>query len=195
MFSLSMYPLNFSDDALMPYMSADTIKFHFGKHFNAYINNLNNLIAGTEFENMNLNDIIAKTYNKPEYQKIFNNAGQVFNHNFFFAGLAKDSDKTAPAEIVESFGSLENFFAEFKSVALAVFGSGWVWLVRDEDSKLKITYTANANTPIATNQKPVLALDVWEHAYYLDYQNDRGSFIDNFLSHLINWEFVGNNLK
>ncbi|MDR1206906.1 MAG: superoxide dismutase [Rickettsiales bacterium] len=189
MFELTQFPLKFSRDSLMPFISEETLNCHYGKHLDTYIKNLNGLIRGTEFENMPLADIV-----KNSDGKIFNNAAQTWNHNFFFSCLKKDGGAPVPLEIISAFGEKENFFKEFKAAALGVFGSGWAWLVQD-GKDIKIITTANADTPIAHGMLPLLTLDVWEHAYYLDYQNRRGDFIDAFLNHLVDWEFVANNLN
>jgi len=181
MFSLDQFPLPFARDSLEPYMSEKTIGFHYDKHLGGYINNLNALDA----KGATLEEIV-----KNSDGKIFNNAAQIWNHVFFFAGL-KNSGGGVPSEIASAFG---DFKAEFKAAAMSVFGSGWAWLV-DDGGKISIITTANADTPTRHGMRPLLTLDVWEHAYYLDYQNRRADFIDAFLDHLINWEFVLNNLK
>jgi Fe-Mn family superoxide dismutase len=154
--------------------------FHYEKHLGGYISNLNALIKGTGMDGMSLENIIQNSEGK-----IFNNAAQVFNHVFFFAGL-KNGGEEAPIKITDQ---IKDFKSEFKAAALSVFGSGWAWLI-ENDGKLEIITTLNADTPIRHGQKPLLALDVWEHAYYLDYQNRRGDFCDMFLDHLVNWEIV-----
>lgn len=193
MFSLDQFPLPYERNALEPYMSEETINYHYGKHLDTYIKNLNSLIVGTDYADQDLQDIIVKSAKDPNATKIFNNSAQVFNHNFFFNIMARDNGSTLPPKIIESFGSQEHFFEQFKANALAVFGSGWTWLVND-NGVLKIINTANADTPIAHGLKPVLTLDVWEHAYYLDHQNRRADFIDVFLNHLVNWAVVEENL-
>ncbi|HNY25586.1 MAG TPA: superoxide dismutase [Alphaproteobacteria bacterium] len=193
MFSLEQYPLKFKTNGLEPYMSESTVNFHYGKHLDTYIKNLNGLITGTKYEKMTLREIVSESAKDENAKKIFNNAGQVFNHDFFFGGMAKDSKAECPKRIVDEFGSREKFIEEFKAAAMVVFGSGWAWLVIDNE-KLKIITTANADNPIAHGLKPVLALDVWEHSYYLDYQNKRGDFVDAFLNHLVDWDFVANNI-
>ncbi|MCL2331698.1 MAG: superoxide dismutase [Proteobacteria bacterium] len=206
MFALLQYPLNFVRDGLEPFMSAQTIDFHYGKHMDGYIKNLNGLIAGTDYENLPLEEIIKKAAAAgAPAQKIFNNAAQVFNHDFFFRGLSLDLHAEFPKKIADAFGSWDKFLADFKAAATGVFGSGWAWLVRDtspqggagagESGALKIETTANGDTPIAHGRKPIMCLDVWEHAYYLDYQNRRADFVDAFLTHLVNWDFVAANLK
>ncbi len=194
MFSLNEFPLPFNSVALEPYISQETIDFHHGKHLATYIKNLNDLYQGTQYENLPLNDIIIQTAKDDSAKKIFNNAAQVYNHNFFFHCLSNEKFPI-PSEITEAFESAENFYSQFKSVATSIFGSGWAWLVQEKDGTLKIISTANADTPIAHNLKPILTIDVWEHSYYLDYQNRRADYIDTVLKNLINWEFVKENLQ
>ncbi len=194
MFSLNQFPLAFSAKDLEPYMSEQTINFHHGKHLATYIKNLNDLFQDTKYADLPLNEIITKSAKDESAKKIFNNAAQVFNHNFFFKCLSKEKSPI-PEEIINSFGSADSFFEQFKSVATSVFGSGWAWLVRDANNELKIISTANADTPIAHDLKPIMTIDVWEHAYYLDYQNRRPDFIDAILKNLINWNFVKENLE
>lgn len=190
---ITLPALPYSDDALSPCISANTISFHYGKHHQAYVTNLNKLIQGTEFENVDLVTIIKKS-NGP----IFNNAAQVWNHSFYWNSMKKNgggapSGKIA-SKINEAFGSFEKFKEEFTTAATTQFGSGWAWLVVDTSGKLKITKTGNAETPLTTTDKPLLTIDVWEHAYYLDYQNRRPDYIKDFIEKLINWEFVEGNL-
>ena len=195
MFSLKQYPLNFAANALAPYMSEQTVNYHYGHHLDTYIQNLNTLIAGTDYADMSLDEIIKQSAIAADAAKIFNNAAQVFNHDFFFRGLALDGKAEFPEKLSLAFGTRADFMAQFRAAATGVFGSGWVWVVRDTDvDVLRIITTANADSPIALGLRPILTLDVWEHAYYLDYQNLRGDFIDAFLTHLINWDFVNDNL-
>ncbi len=194
MFDLAQFPLPYETSALSPYISQETLETHHGKHVATYIKNLNNLIENTPYENVSLVQIIQDSANSPADKKIFNNAAQVYNHNFFFNGMCKDCTAKIPDEIVEKFGSAENFRKQFKDAATSLFGSGYTWLVRDGD-ELKIINTNNADTPIAYNMVPILNLDVWEHAYYLDYKNRRADFVDSFLDNLVNWDFVSENLK
>ncbi|MBE6445744.1 MAG: superoxide dismutase [Alphaproteobacteria bacterium] len=188
MFEMIALPYNMND--LEPYVSQQTFEYHYGKHYKNYVDTLNKLIAGTEFENMTLEEIIKAVYGKPEYQAIFNNAGQVFNHQFFWHSMKPNGGGKPNAKLLkqieEQFGSYEDFAKEFKNTAISQFGSGWAWLVSD-DRGLKIIKTANADTPIAHGQIPIIGIDVWEHAYYLDYQNRRSDFIDVFLNNLVNW--------
>ena len=195
MFTLTQFPLPYATDALMPYISQETIETHHGKHVAGYIDNLNKLIENTPYENVSLVEIIQKSADKPDEQKIFNNAAQIYNHDFFFHGMCPKCTAQMPDEIIEQFGSAENFKKQFKSAATSLFGSGYTWLVRDGDNTLLIINAANADTPIAHNMKPILNLDVWEHAYYLDYKNKRADFIDSFLNNLVDWNFVAENLK
>ena len=183
-------------NALEPMISAKTLEFHYGKHHQTYIDNLNKLIAGTDLENQSLEEIIKATANNPEKTAIFNNAAQVFNHDFYWASLKPNSGASGvkTLELINaSFESLEKFKEVFKTTALAQFGSGWVWLVIKE-GKLEIIKTANAATPLELGLKPLFVVDVWEHAYYLDYQNRRADYLQALLDNLINWEFLEANL-
>jgi len=180
--------LPYALDALEPLISQRTLEFHYGKHHQAYVNNLNNLIEGTSFENADLVDIILKSDGG-----IFNNAAQVFNHTFYFMALkprggGKPRNGLQKA-LVYTFGSFENFKDEFSKAGATLFGSGWVWLVADADKKLSVVKTSNAANPICDNLTPLMTLDVWEHAYYLDTQNARPKYIENFWE-LIDWELI-----
>ncbi|MBE6450549.1 MAG: superoxide dismutase [Alphaproteobacteria bacterium] len=185
-------PLKYELDALEPYISKKTMEFHYLKHHQGYINKLNELIEKTEYENMSLTDIIRKTANKPELSAIFNNAAQTFNHTFFWNSMCPQGGgkphTNLMTDIKNSFGSYDNFKQEFKQAALSQFGSGWAWLIKKDEHTLAIMKTSNADTPIAHDLEPILTLDVWEHAYYLDYQNKRADFIDAYLEHLICWK-------
>jgi Fe-Mn family superoxide dismutase len=177
-------------------MSANTFSFHHEKHHNAYVVKLNELIAGTDLANKSLEEIIGATADDASKAAIFNNAAQVWNHTFFWnsmkpSGGGKPSGELA-AKIDADFGSFDKFAEEFKNAALTQFGSGWAWLVLD-GGKLKVTKTANAQTPITTSAIPLLTLDVWEHAYYLDFQNRRPDFASSFLTNLVNWDFAAEN--
>ncbi len=190
--------LPFSEDALEPYYSARTLSFHHGKHHKAYVDNLNKLIAGTDLESKTLEEIILLAAADPAKAGMFNNAAQIWNHTFFWhcmkpGGGGKPGGAVA-ARIDASFGSYEKFAEQFKAAAVGRFGSGWGWLVLD-GGEMKIVSTPNAETPLAKGQKALLTVDVWEHAYYLDYQNRRPDFVQAFLDHLVNWDFVAENLK
>ncbi len=197
MFTLKSLP--FAKNALEPYMSEKTLDFHYGKHHQAYVDNLNKLIEGTELANLSLEEIVLKSFEKNEMTAIFNNAAQVFNHNIFWDSLSsKAEDRIIPEEVLSlinsSFGSLENFYTQFKTVALSQFGSGWTWLVKS-DKGLEIIKTPNAENPLVRSLKPILALDVWEHSYYLDYQNRRADFVDAIMMNLFNWSFALANIS
>ena len=186
-------PLPYADNALEPIISAKTIGFHYGKHHKGYVDNLNKLVAGTEFANLPLEKIITKTAGKSDKAAIFNNAAQTWNHTFYWRSMRPKGGGEPPAalkqKIVASFGSVDACKKELSTVAMAQFGSGWVWLVLDGD-KLKVIKTANAELPLTTDMKPLLTIDVWEHAYYLDYQNRRADYVNAVLDKLINWEFA-----
>ncbi len=191
MFDLAQFPLPYATDALAPYMSAETVEIHHGRHLDTYIKNLNSLIEGTGYESMPLYEIIKTSVDDANAQKIYNNAAQVFNHDFYFHCMKKTEDvNPVPDAIADAFGGEDAFRDAFKDSAASVFGSGWTWLVLDEDNNLKILNTANADTPLAHGLKPLLTLDVWEHAYYLDYQNKRADFIDAWMNHLVDWDCV-----
>ena len=194
-FELPLLP--WADNALEPFISAKTISFHYGKHHKAYVDNLNKLVAGTDLESKSLEEIIKATASDASKTGVFNNAAQVWNHTFFWhclkPGGGKPSGKIAE-RIEETFGSYEKFAEQFKAAAVGRFGSGWAWLI-DDGGTLKIISTPNADNPLAHGQKALLTVDVWEHAYYLDFQNRRPDFVQAFLDHLVNWEFVGKNLK
>jgi Fe-Mn family superoxide dismutase len=188
--------LPYDMDALEPYMSEKTLSYHFGKHHHAYVNKLRKLVEGTDYENLDIEEIIAKA-RKEGNVAVFNNAAQAWNHDFFWKSLAPTGGKPGGQvkELVESaFGSIEDFKSKFAAAATGLFGSGWVWLVIDQ-GKVKISSGSNADTPVGTSAVPLLTLDVWEHAYYLDYQNERGKFVDAFLDKLINWNFADSNLN
>lgn len=189
--------LPYAKEALAPTISAKTLDFHHGKHHQAYIDNTNKLIAGTDLENKPLEAIIQATAGDPSRAGIFNNAAQVWNHSFYWqcirpGGGGKPTGPVAQ-RIEADFGSYDAFAAAFKEAGLTQFGSGWAWLV-EKEGKLAIMKTANADTPIAHGIKPLLTVDVWEHAYYLDYQNRRGDYLTEFIAKLINWEFVNEQL-
>lgn len=196
MFTLSQFPLPYAQDALAPYISASTMHYHHDMHVGTYIKNLNDLITGTRYEGMPLIDIIKESTksNDDKDKKIFNNAAQVFNHDFFFHNMRPNGGGVVPVKIADAFGGAEKFKSEFKKAAAGLFGSGWTWLVRDGD-EIKIMTTANADTPVAHGLQPIMTLDVWEHAYYLDYQNRRAEFIDAYLEHLVDWDSIQEALK
>jgi len=190
-------PLPFAADALeSAKMSANTFSFHHDKHHAAYVTNLNKLIEGTELAGKSLEEIVSISFKDPSKAGIFNNAAQVWNHTFFWSSL-KPGGGGVPTgaladKIAADFGSFDKFKEAFKTAAATQFGSGWAWLVWDNGT-LKVTKTANAENPVVHGQTPLLTLDVWEHAYYLDFQNRRPDFIANFLDNLANWDFAADN--
>jgi len=190
-------PLPYADTALAPVISAQTISFHYGKHHKAYVDNLNKLVPGTDLEGRTLEEIIVATAGKADRAGIFNNAAQVWNHTFYWNCL-KPNGGGAPTgalatKIDAAFGSFDNFKKEFANAALTQFGSGWAWLVAEGDA-VKIVKTGNAEVPFTKGQKPLLTIDVWEHAYYLDYQNRRADYANALIDKLVNWDFAAANL-
>ena len=189
--------LPYADNALAPVISANTISFHYGKHHKTYVDNLNKLIAGTEFADLPLEKIIAGTAGKADKTAIFNNAAQTWNHTFYWRGLKPKGGGEPPAvlkkKIEASFGNLDACKKELANAATTQFGSGWAWLVLD-GGKLKVVKTGNADSPLIQGAKPLLTIDVWEHAYYLDYQNRRADYVSAVLDKLINWDFAAENL-
>ena len=190
-------PLPYADNALAPVISANTISFHYGKHHKAYVDNLNKLIVGTEFADLPLEKIITETAGKTEKIAIFNNAAQTWNHTFYWSSLKPKGGGEPPAvlkkKIETSFGTVDACKKELAAAATTQFGSGWAWLVLDGD-KLKVVKTSNADVPLTKGMKPLLNIDVWEHAYYLDYQNRRVDYLNVVIDKLINWGFAADNL-
>jgi Fe-Mn family superoxide dismutase len=194
---IELPPLPYAQDALAPVISAETLSFHYGKHHKAYVDNLNKLVAGTDMSETPLETLIKAVAGKPDKAGVFNNAAQVWNHTFFWNSM-KPNGGGAPTGAVAkaidaSFGSYDNFKKEFSNAAMTQFGSGWAWLVADK-GQLKIAKTPNAETPLTTGQTALLTVDVWEHAYYLDYQNRRADFVAAVIDKLLNWEFANANL-
>ena len=190
--------LPYADTALEPYYSAKTFSFHHGKHHKAYVDNLNKLLPGSPFENSTLEEIILAVAGDATKAGFFNNAAQVWNHTFFWHCMTPGGGGAPSGDLAEkinaAFGSYEKFAEQFKAAAVGRFGSGWAWLVQDGDT-LKIMSTPNAETPMTGGKKALLTVDVWEHAYYLDFQNRRPDFVQTFLDHLVNWDFVAENLS
>lgn len=189
--------LPYAQDALEPHISANTLSFHHGKHHNTYVTNLNNLVKDTDLAGKSLEEIVKAVAGDAAKAGVFNNAAQVWNHTFYWHSMSPNGggapSGAIAAKIDEDFGSYDKFVEEFKAAATTQFGSGWAWLVLD-GGKLKVTKTANADSPIAHGQTPLLTIDVWEHAYYLDFQNRRPDYIATFLDSLVNWDFVNQNL-
>lgn len=185
--------LPYALDALAPHISKETLEYHYGKHHQAYVTNLNNLIPGTEFENLSLEQIIMKSSGG-----VFNNAAQVWNHTFYWhcmrpQGGGEPTGKLADA-INKTFGSFAQFKEAFSKLAIGTFGSGWGWLVKKPDGSLALSSTSNAGTPMTSGDKALLTCDVWEHAYYIDYRNLRPKYVEAFWN-LVNWDFVNDNFK
>lgn len=183
--------LPYAKNALEPYISAETIEFHYGKHHQAYVTNLNKLIVGTEFENATLEEIIKKSSGG-----VFNNAAQIWNHSFYWNGF-KPNGGGAPTGVLANainakWGSFEEFKKAFTQCAITTFGSGWAWLVKRADGKVDVVSTSNAGTPLTADVRPLLTCDVWEHAYYIDYRNARAEYVEKFWN-IVNWDFVAAN--
>ena len=186
--TIKLPELPYALNALEPYISEETMNYHYGKHHQAYVNNLNNLIPDSEFENMSLEEIIMNSDGG-----IFNNAAQVYNHSFYFLALTPNSGTTPSTSleeaIIRDFESVDNMKKELNTAAMGQFGSGWAWLVVDKDDKLSIVKRSNAETPITDDLKPILCIDVWEHAYYIDYRNLRAEYLEK-LWNIVNWDAV-----
>lgn len=189
--------LPYAQNALEPVISARTLEFHYGKHHQGYVNKLNDAIADTPMEEMSLEELIVAVANDPENTGVFNNAAQVYNHTLYWKSL-KPGGSQMPAELTSaienSFGSVDEFQNQLAQAAGSQFGSGWAWLVKEGDS-LKVVKTSNAQCPLTAGQIPLLTIDVWEHAYYLDYQNRRGDYVKAVIDKLLNWEFAFENMK
>ena len=194
--SIEFTQLPYSIDALEPFVSARTLEFHYGKHHKAYVDKLNAAIGGTDYDGLSLEEIVRQSLADGQ-GGIFNNSAQVWNHEFLWNSMAPAAtEPSAPlsAAIANAFGDMDGFREAFKAAALGQFGSGWAWLVANGED-LEIRTTGNADTPLTDDVVPLLTLDVWEHAYYLDFQNERNRYIDAFLDNLINWEFAGRNFS
>jgi Fe-Mn family superoxide dismutase len=194
---ITLPELPYDKKALEPFISARTLEFHHGKHHQAYVDNTNKLIENTDLADKGLEAIIKAAAADPGKKGLFNNSAQVWNHSFFWRCLKPGGGGTPTGRIAamidKDLGGFEKFSADFKNAGATQFGSGWAWLLL-KDGKLAVTQTANAETPLTQGHKPLLVVDVWEHAYYLDYQNRRPDFLQTFLDKLINWDFVNANL-
>jgi len=191
--AITLPPLPYEMDALAPHISRETLEFHYGKHHKAYVDNLNKLIENSDLAGKNLEEIILNSQGA-----IFNNAAQVWNHTFYWHCLTPNApakpDLPLLAAIEKAFGGLESFKEQFTKTAITTFGSGWAWLVQNQDRSIEIVSTSNAATPMTSNQTALLTCDVWEHAYYIDYRNARPSYLEHFWK-LVNWDFVAKNFK
>lgn len=188
-------PLPYEMDALAPHISQETLEFHYGKHHQAYVNTLNTLVEGSDHEGKPLEEVIKAA---ETHTPLFNNAAQVWNHSFYWASMSPNGGGQPPGEVAEAinsaFGSYENFANEFSDAGKTQFGSGWAWLI-DDGSGLKVMKTLNADLPMKHSAKALLTMDVWEHAYYIDYRNARPQYISTFLDSLVNWDFVAANMS
>ena len=196
MFTLMALP--YADNALAPVITPNTIGFHYGKHHKTYVDNLNNLVKGTDLEGKSLEEVVMATAGKADKAPLFNNSAQIWNHDFYWKSM-KPSGGGAPTgkvadRINESFGSFEEFKKQLSATTVSQFGSGWGWLVADSAGKLKVVKTGNAEVPMTQGLKPLLTIDVWEHAYYLDHQNRRADYVNAVIDKLLNWEFAAANL-
>ena len=191
-----LLPLPYPLDALEPHMSARTLEFHYGKHHQTYVNNLNSMIAGTDFQDKTLEEIVLASFGVAA--GIFNNSSQHWNHLLFWKSMKKDGGGSMPStlqgRIVQDFGSVEAFKKEFVAAGLGQFGSGWCWLVVTEQGRLAVTKTPNGENPLVHKQTALVGCDVWEHSYYLDYQNRRADYLNAFFESLIDWEAVAERL-
>lgn len=196
--AIELPALPYDKGALAPHISAETLEFHHGKHHNAYVVNLNNLIKGTDLESKSLEDIIKAVAGDASKAGVFNNAAQVWNHTFYWNGMKPNGGGkptgAIAAKIDADLGGYDKFVELFTAAATTQFGSGWAWLVLNKDGKLEVTKTGNADLPLAHGQKALLTIDVWEHAYYIDFRNLRPKYIGTFLESLVNWDFVNANL-
>ena len=189
--AIELPALPYAKDALAPHISEETLEFHYGKHHQTYVTNLNNLIAGTSFENASLESIVSRSEGG-----MFNNAAQIWNHTFYWSSLSPNGGGEPAGALADAinatFGSFDEFKAEFTKCAVTTFGSGWGWLVKNADGSLELVSTSNAGCPLTEGQTPLLTCDVWEHAYYIDYRNARPKYLEAFWA-LVNWEFAAAN--
>jgi Fe-Mn family superoxide dismutase len=196
MFTLMALP--YADNALAPVITPNTIGFHYGKHHKTYVDNLNNLVKGTDLEGKSLEDVVLATAGKADKAPLFNNSAQIWNHDFYWKSMKPNGGGVPTGKvadrIVESFGSFEEFKKQLSATTVSQFGSGWGWLVADSAGKLKVVKTGNAEVPMTQGLKPLLTIDVWEHAYYLDHQNRRADYVNAVIDKLLNWEFAAANL-
>ena len=196
MFTLMALP--YADNALAPIITPNTISFHHGKHHKTYVDNLNNLVKGTDLEGKSLEEIVKATAGKPDKAPLFNNAAQIWNHDFYWKSMKAGGGGAPTGKLADainaSFGSFEEFKKQMSATTVSQFGSGWGWLVADAAGALKVVKTGNAEVPFTQGLKPLLTIDVWEHAYYLDHQNRRADYVNAVIDKLVNWEFAAANL-
>ncbi len=191
--------LPFGDRDLDPYITSNTLQYHYNKHHQGYVNNLNALIKDTEMQDKTIEEIICLSAKDATKTAIFNNAAQVWNHTFYWHCMKKNGGGRPNKELLDliarDFGSFDAFITDFKQAAISQFGSGWAWLTLNQSGKMSIVKTSNADLPMSSGLKALLTIDVWEHAYYLDYQNKRIDYVDLFIEHLVNWDFVYKNVN
>jgi superoxide dismutase, Fe-Mn family len=196
MFTLMALP--YADNALAPVITPNTIGFHYGKHHKTYVDNLNNLVKGTDLEGKSLEEVVLATAGKADKAPLFNNSAQIWNHDFYWKSMKPNGGGVPTGKVAdrinESFGSFEEFKKQLSATTVSQFGSGWGWLVADSAGKLKVVKTGNAEVPMTQGLKPLLTIDVWEHAYYLDHQNRRADYVNAVIDKLLNWEFAAANL-
>ena len=196
MFTLMALP--YADNALAPVITPNTIGFHYGKHHKTYVDNLNNLVKGTDLEGKSLEDVVMATAGKADKAPLFNNSAQIWNHDFYWKSMKPNGGGVPTGKVAdrinEAFGSFEEFKKQLSATTVSQFGSGWGWLVADSAGKLKVVKTGNAEVPMSQGLKPLLTIDVWEHAYYLDHQNRRADYVNAVIDKLLNWEFAAANL-
>lgn len=194
----TLAPLPYAEDALVPYISKETLFYHYTKHHKGYADKLIDMAKKNNLQDLTLEEIIQKSYKDPKLTALFNAAAQTWNHTFYWESMKKGGggEPTGPLKslIIKTFGSYGEFKKQFVEAGTQLFGSGWVWLVQDKDKTLKIVTTGNGDLPLIHDQKPILTCDIWEHAYYLDYQNRRKDYVEVFLDHLVNWDFANKNL-
>jgi len=197
--NFTLPPLPYAEDALDPYISKNTLFYHYTKHHLGYAQKLNDMAKTHNLIGLSLEEMIKKTYNNPELTSVFNAAAQTWNHSFYWASMKKNGGGLPAGAIKDlidkTFGSFEAFKKQFMEAGTNLLGSGWVWLVQDKDKTLRIVATGNADLPLVHDQTPLLTCDIWEHAYYLDYQNRRRDYVEVFLDHLVNWDFANQNLS
>ncbi len=190
---MQLKPLPFAKNALLPYISEETIDYHYGKHHSSYVTNLNNILTEKNIKETSLKALIDMSHGKTDLIGVYNNAGQIFNHDEFWNSMSTPSENEMPKivqnEIEKSFGSVENFKEKFIQTGTTLFGSGWVWLVHN-GSKLELIKSQNADTPFIVDAKPIITCDVWEHSYYIDYRNQRVKYLEDFVNYLINWNYA-----
>lgn len=195
---ITLPPLPYPEDALEPYISKKTLFYHYTKHHKGYADKLNELLKATQMSDLDIEAVIQKSNDNPQLKSVFNAAAQTWNHSFYWTSMKPNGGGKptgAIKELIEkTFGSYDAFKKQFIEAGTNLFGSGWVWLVQDKDKTLKIVATGNADLPLVHDQKPLLTCDIWEHAYYLDYQNRRKDYVEVFLDHLVNWDFANQNL-